>query len=674
MRHTLYSIVFTVVTLLAWASAAQAAPVSKAPRIIMSTQSAEQCATLGAALQLESREPLTLECVVLRGSESEQGLRLQSLKSQKQFKYHLHWDARDASQWIVTIENWIQSDDTEFETISWKIDRSKGESAQLAALQLRLKHFLQSHRNLRFYREVFLARGAAYSKQIELDREGLYRDRLTREPLEFEVAYSRFASESEKQKSFLRSSSEVLFVLTAGALNYWLTPGIQDIEYDYTAWQSIRTRFTGFELHRLDDNAFSTNYLSHPLAGWLYYALPRTNGYNSLESLLFSFTASAFWEYALEFREIISLNDLVITPFAGAAIGEVFHQFTRHFTNRAHTSSGAGKVINQTLSYVFGAPQKFDGWIRKQAIRSNPLAGMDGGPDAFAQFSIFGALASRENSAGLSLTDGELGFEGELIRIPGYGVPGEVRKVVSNGPWSRLRFSTTMGEEGYHDLMLSISAALTAYSRQNLKMSKAGGKDAKGSLEGYSLLLGVGPGFELEDIDRPGLRTTFGIVKVLGGMLDLNVYTKGYHVRVVMDVFGEMAQIRTLALEDYVAQGGTLEGDKAILGWRQQYHALGASAETQLTIRKGAIEIGGRVSGALYDSIEGADREQRHLTKDSNLKDRRTISQVWVGAYLPRSSIKVEVGAERRNYLSQWEAVQTKKSQTTYFGRVRVFF
>jgi hypothetical protein len=70
------------------------------------------------------------------------------------------------------------------------------------------------------------------------------------------------------------------------------------------------------------------NYIMHPYFGGVYYTAARHAGYNEFDSFLYSFTMSTFfWEYGVEaFAEVPSWQDLFITPFFGAVVGEMMFE------------------------------------------------------------------------------------------------------------------------------------------------------------------------------------------------------------------------------------------------------------------------------------------------------------------------------------------------------------
>lgn len=75
-----------------------------------------------------------------------------------------------------------------------------------------------------------------------------------------------------------------------------------------------------------DDDDFVLNYITHPYSGGVYYMTARSSGFTVLESFGYSAIMSTFfWEYGIEaFAEIPSIQDLIITPVLGSAVGEGF--------------------------------------------------------------------------------------------------------------------------------------------------------------------------------------------------------------------------------------------------------------------------------------------------------------------------------------------------------------
>ncbi len=81
-----------------------------------------------------------------------------------------------------------------------------------------------------------------------------------------------------------------------------------------------------------DKDDIFLNYVTHPYAGGIYYMGARSAGANAAYSFLYSFALSTFfWEYGLEaFAERPSIQDLIVTPVAGAVVGEFFYKSKRN--------------------------------------------------------------------------------------------------------------------------------------------------------------------------------------------------------------------------------------------------------------------------------------------------------------------------------------------------------
>jgi Domain of unknown function (DUF3943) len=75
-----------------------------------------------------------------------------------------------------------------------------------------------------------------------------------------------------------------------------------------------------------DEDDWVLNWITHPYCGGIYYMTARSAGFNVLESFGYSTIMSTFfWEYGIEaFAEVPSIQDLIITPVVGSAVGEGF--------------------------------------------------------------------------------------------------------------------------------------------------------------------------------------------------------------------------------------------------------------------------------------------------------------------------------------------------------------
>jgi len=131
------------------------------------------------------------------------------------------------------------------------------------------------------------------------------------------------------EKAWGRAVLENLALLGGLTVNYWIGVEYNKLDWDFgLTWadQSLRI----FELRnlRFDSNAFEVNAL-HSVQGAFSYLLSRTNGLTPAESFLVGLASSAAWEYIAEFREMVSLNDMIVTPIAGLPVGEGLFEASR---------------------------------------------------------------------------------------------------------------------------------------------------------------------------------------------------------------------------------------------------------------------------------------------------------------------------------------------------------
>lgn len=78
---------------------------------------------------------------------------------------------------------------------------------------------------------------------------------------------------------------------------------------------------------RLDNDVWYWNVVVHPLVGAEYYLLARNRGAEGWQAALYSALISIYWEFGPEaIFEYPSTQDLIITPLAGAILGECRYQ------------------------------------------------------------------------------------------------------------------------------------------------------------------------------------------------------------------------------------------------------------------------------------------------------------------------------------------------------------
>lgn len=102
-----------------------------------------------------------------------------------------------------------------------------------------------------------------------------------------------------------------------------------------------------------DKDEWVINYIGHPLAGAAYYNMLRSQGGTRLQSLIFSTVQSTIWEYGIEaIAEQPGIQDLFVTPLAGAVLGELAHWGTERMRRNGFTFGEKVLVTIINPSYV----------------------------------------------------------------------------------------------------------------------------------------------------------------------------------------------------------------------------------------------------------------------------------------------------------------------------------
>jgi hypothetical protein len=122
----------------------------------------------------------------------------------------------------------------------------------------------------------------------------------------------------------------------------------------------------------VDKDNFIFNYVLHPYGGAAYYMGARSQGFNLFYSFLYGAGVSTlFWEYGIEaFMEIPSIQDLILTPFAGALIGEGFYILKRHIVANNYKLFGS-PVLGNIVAFLIDPVNEVIGLFAGNPCRNN---------------------------------------------------------------------------------------------------------------------------------------------------------------------------------------------------------------------------------------------------------------------------------------------------------------
>ncbi|HEY3669026.1 MAG TPA: DUF3943 domain-containing protein, partial [Polyangiaceae bacterium] len=178
--------------------------------------------------------------------------------------------------------------------------------------------------------------------------------------------YGTFEYTTPTEKNYLRAILELEGLTTISVV--WYVMAVRnggDVGY---RWQMFQKKLSGTAFAH-DDNAFGTNFHGHGIGGNAYYLSARSNHLSIAESFGFAVAGATLWEYFGEVGEIVSINDLIVTPFSGIGIGEPFTQFSA-FLDRQQNPSMANRVLATVFGPLKTVNDQLDGVELKRASTS----------------------------------------------------------------------------------------------------------------------------------------------------------------------------------------------------------------------------------------------------------------------------------------------------------------
>jgi hypothetical protein len=134
----------------------------------------------------------------------------------------------------------------------------------------------------------------------------------------FSATYRESYRLGRREPHYARAALEDFALLGIGVAWYWYQRDYNRVDWDYA---SVQSRFKHLEI-TFDSNSGGMNFFGHPFSGAFLYAAARRNGLNIAESFGYAVASSTAYEFLHEWREKPSVNDLIMTPFGGLAIGE----------------------------------------------------------------------------------------------------------------------------------------------------------------------------------------------------------------------------------------------------------------------------------------------------------------------------------------------------------------
>jgi hypothetical protein len=391
----------------------------------------------------------------------------------------------------------------------------------------------------------------------------------------------------------------------------------------------------------LDATPFRTNFVAHPLAGAAYHQMARGHRLGAWESAAWSFGASAAWE-AIEYREPASLNDLLVTPLGGVALGETLFQLAAHF-DRAPRSFGG-----DVGAWVLGLPKKLSDLLDGAV----PARG-DPGDSLSSDLWASGGTAL---AGGAWRGEARLGLGWRLVRDPAWGAPGEGIRSLRDGAVTSLAVSMALREGSLADVEFrSLALVESLYGR---RLAAAAGRT-----EGSDWLAGLGVDFRvrLHDWALGTPNDLLGAVAFPALSGEWRTTSGSCTLALRLDLEPVFAGVRSLALD--LAPGSVPpESLPTVLNAWGYYFALGVFASPSVEIRFGPAWASASGRGDWLWGLLQPDAEPGR-TPSVDLRDSWIEGQLEAGARMA-GSLRAAAHAGRRLRRGRADATERTAAET----------
>lgn len=454
---------------------------------------------------------------------------------------------------------------------------------------------------------------------------------------------SAFINKNQSPKNTGRALMESSIFMAVSAALYWWRWGLwaEDWQYSFT-WEEQRIRFFTLEATKFDSNSFMTNF-SHGPNGAIFYNFARTNNLTVGESYLFAITSSLFWEYVVEYKEIVSINDNLFNSFLGFSMGEPLYQLGKYLSHREETFS---KVLAVIVNPILALNNWLDG---KNRVKDSSLLSLY----QLESHLLFGPIQGDFSGTTPGYNYFNIGFKSSLISIPGYKQSGKSQKKLKTTFFSEIFADMTLGPKYIEEFNIITKATLFGFFKKNLKKKH-------NRLKGYQFFLALGSAFDMFrktskapydtitsgsshseyiEVTRPtDFSDKMAIINTFGPMLEFTLFLAQTKLKLTIESYFDFALVNSFALTEY-SKENPLYDTKSALGKYGYYYAYGFTTASSLTIQRGNFHLEGMVKYQQFDSIEGLDRFQNSILDDFHITDSRLVYQIGLGYQIPHTPI-----------------------------------
>jgi hypothetical protein len=323
------------------------------------------------------------------------------------------------------------------------------------------------------------------------------------------------------------------------------------------------------------------------------------------QSFLFSLGGSAVWEYLVEFKEIVSINDMIHTPLGGFTMGESLFQLASFYSANVKGQNWFNDFISGNVDV---SKYKYSGGLGQASPVWHNLIG------------FLGILTEKDGSTG-----GKIGFDTELFGVRNLKRSGSLSGFKFDSPYTKAVLSAAMSKNGVQEIVIYTETGIMGYAKQRIK-----------SNHGYSVFLGINTAFDYNNRNFDKYHDKIGAIHLLGPAADISLVKGDFTLRLRNSAFGDFAMVQSPGLKAYYEAGHTRQ-DVTDMGAvtaanAGYYFALGFTDTALITADYRSFQLGGGFNYSRYRSLNGDGRTNNEPKRNHNfvMNDTRITGNAWL--------------------------------------------
>ncbi len=480
----------------------------------------------------------------------------------------------------------------------------------------------------------------------------------------------------ENKKKLKRAIAECASIMAVSQTNYWLkySNWIEDWQYGLN-WEDQKERIFSLDGQKFDSNCFQTNW-THGLSGAMYYNFARTNGLNILESSAFTTLVSFYWEFIVEWREVISINDNIFTSFGGISLGESFFQLGSYFNgNKGFINSIAGILTNPIMAINRWLDRK-KGYTYYTPNKSN------------MSFFLGNFFIMNDTNKPSKDRHHFLGFNSSLTYLPEIKKKGVINQIIKGTILSDINIKLEIKHKTIDEISGYTRNVYYGKYKQNIQ------KHDIDYVKGYSSLFSLSSGFDfykkkaitendscmqykyIDDSIFVETPTEFldklAIINMIGPYSELTYYFGKGKIKFMNTFSLDFGLVNAYALNKY-SETEDISYTKATLYNYGYYYAFGYTFNHRTNVIYKNFTMNLEYKYQNYNSIEGFDRFENMIKNNHNINDIKSNLTFYVRYKLNTLPLGVKFIFEKRFRNGTLNNIVTSEKETRIYTGVEFY-